>query len=74
MAKSMLNGKGLLKSLWAEALNIFVYILNMSVTKAAEGKTPKEAYNGKKPSVAHFKVFGIECFMHIQDEERTKVE
>jgi len=46
----------------------------MSVMKAAERKTPYEAYNGKKPSVAHFKVFRSECFMHIQDEDRTKLE
>ena len=39
-----------------------------------DGKTPQEAYSGKKPSVAHLEVFGSECFMHIPDEERTKLE
>ena len=74
MARSMLNGKGLPNSFWFEAVNIVVYILNRSVTKVMDGKTPHEAYSGKKPSVAHLKVFGSECFMHIPDEERTKLE
>ena len=74
MARSMLNGKGLPNSFWAEAVNTIVYILNRSATKVVDGKTPQEAYSGKKPSVAHFKVFGSECFMHIPDEECTKLE
>jgi len=39
------------------------------VKKAVEDKTPQEAYNKKRPSGGHFKVFGSECFMHILDEE-----
>ena len=74
MARNMLNGKGLPNSFWAEAVNTTIYILNRSATKAVDGKTPQEAYSGKKPSVAHLKVFGSECFMHIPDEERTKLE
>ena len=92
MARSMLNGKGLPNSFWAEAVNATmynlnrsatkavegtfltsVYILNRSATKAVEGKTPQEAYSGKKPLVAHLKVFGSECFMHIPDKERTEL-
>jgi hypothetical protein len=74
MARSMLSGKGLPNSFWAEAVNIVVYILNRSATKAVDGKTQQEAYSGKKPSVAHFKVFGCECYMHVPDEDHTKLE
>jgi len=74
MARSMLNGKSLPNSFWAEAVNTAVYILNRCTTKAVDGRTPQEAYSGKKPSVAHLKVFGSECFMHIPDEERTKLQ
>ena len=69
MARSMLNGKGLPNSFWAEVVNTVVYILNRSATKVVEGKTPHEAYNGKKPSISHLKVFGSECFMHIPYHE-----
>ena len=69
MARSIPNGKGLHNSFWAKAVNTAGYILNRSGTKAVDGKTPQEAYSGKKPSVAHLKVFGTECFMHIPDEE-----
>lgn len=72
MVRSMLNGKGSPNSFWAEAVNTTVYILNTSVMKAVEGKTPQEAYSGKKPSVSHLKVFESECCMHIRDE-RTKL-
>jgi len=69
MARSMLNGKGLPNYFCAKTINTTVYILNRSATKLVEGKTTQEAYNRKNPSVTHFKVFGSECFMHIQNEE-----
>lgn len=74
MARCMLKGKGLPNQFWAEAVNTAVYILNRSYTKALDGKTPHEAYSGKKPSVSHFKVFGSECYMHVPDQERNKLQ
>ena len=74
MVRSMLNGKSLPNSFWAEAVNTVEYILNRCATKAVDGKTPQQAYNGKKPSVAHLNVIGSECFMHILDEELTKLQ
>ena len=74
MARSMLKGKGLPNSFWAEAVNTAVYILNCSATKGVSKMTPQQAYSGKKPSVAHFKVFGSECFMHVPDAERRKLD
>ena len=26
-------------------------------------------FKGKKPSLAHFKVFGIQCYVHINDKK-----
>lgn len=40
--------KGLHKSLWAEAVNTSIYILNRSPTKAVRNKTSYEAWNNKK--------------------------
>jgi len=39
-----------------------------------DGKTPHEAYSGKKPSLAKFKVFRIECFVNIRNDEQTTLE
>ena len=32
-------------------------------------KTSYEMFKGKKPSLAHFKVFGTRCFIHINDKK-----
>ena len=74
MARCMALGKGLPKSFWAEAVNTAVYILNRSFTKALTGKTPLEAYSGKKPSASHFRTFGCECFVHVPDSTRKKLD
>jgi len=74
MARSMLNEKGLPNSFWAEVVNIALYILNKSATKVVDGKTPQDAYFGKKPLVAHFKVFGCKCYMHVLDKDSRKLE
>ena len=74
MARSMLNGMELSNSLWAEAANTVVYILNRSATKAVDIITPQKAYSGKNPSIAHFIVFGCKLYMHVSNEDRTKLE
>ncbi|MCO5566574.1 hypothetical protein L7F22_020251 [Adiantum nelumboides] len=72
MARSMIEAKGLPNSFWAEAVNIAVYILNRSYTKAVKDMTPLQAFSGKKPSVSHFKIFGSDCYVHVPDASRTK--
>ena len=44
---------------WAEAVNIAVYILNRSYTKAVKDMTPLQAFSGKKPSVSHFRILEV---------------
>jgi hypothetical protein len=39
-----------------------VYILNRSPTKALNGRTPYEAWHGRKPAVSHLWVFGCLTF------------
>ena len=74
MARCMLKGKGLPDSFWAKAVHTAVYILNRSYTKAVQGKTPLEAYSDKKPFVSHYWIFGSECYAHVPDKLRTKLE
>jgi hypothetical protein len=47
---------------WGEAVVTAVYILNRSPTKALEGRTPYEAWHGRKPAVSHLQVFGCLAF------------
>ena len=49
MTQSMLKWKGLSNNLWAEVVNIAIYILNRSPTKAVLNKTPYQAWHGQKP-------------------------
>ncbi|WVZ70672.1 LOW QUALITY PROTEIN: hypothetical protein U9M48_019315 [Paspalum notatum var. saurae] len=46
-----------------EAVATVVYILNRSPTKALNGKTPYEAWHGRKPAVSHLRVFGCLAFV-----------
>jgi hypothetical protein len=47
---------------WGEAVVTVVYILNRSPTKAHNGRTPYEAWHGRKPAVSHLWVFGCLAF------------
>ena len=70
MARLMLKEKGLPNTFWAtEAVYTAVYILNRIPTKSVKDKTPIEAWNGKKPSVKHLRVFGSICYSYSRREE-----
>ncbi|CAL9004165.1 unnamed protein product, partial [Prunus brigantina] len=73
MAKSMLHEKGIPYFLWAEAVHTVVYILNRCPTKTLNNITPFEAYSGRK-SIAHLKIFGSLCYVHVPTELRHKLE
>jgi hypothetical protein len=74
MARSMIHGQGLGLEFWAEAVSNAVYIRNRCPTSAVHGKTPQEAWCGRKPSVAHIRVFGCIAYAKIPDASRTKLE
>jgi hypothetical protein len=48
---------------WGEEVVTAVYILNCSPTKALNGRTPYEAWHGRKPTVSHLRVFGYLTFV-----------
>ena len=55
---------------WGEALSCFLHTLNLSPSAAVSGKTPYEAFYGRKPSVAHLRVFGCRAYAHVQKDKR----
>lgn len=74
MARSMLKGKKLPKEFWAEAVACAIYLSNRSPTRSVWGKTPQEAWSGRKPGISHLRVFESVAHVHIPDERRAKLE
>ena len=71
---TMLANSKLPHRFWAEALSTCVYLRNQSPTKALRGITPYEAWNGIKPDVSHFHVFGCAAYVHVPKAERHKLD
>ena len=74
MAMSMLHDKKLSKVFWAEAVYTAVYLINRCPTKAVWNKTPIEAWNRRKPSVKHLRIFGCICYAQVPKEKRYKLD
>ena len=72
--RTMLANSKLPHRFWAEALSTCVYLRNHSPTKALRGITPYEAWNGIKPDVSHFRVFGCAAYVHVPKAERHKLD
>jgi hypothetical protein len=64
-ARSMLKGKNLSNSFWAEVINTAVYLKNRSPTRSLDFKTPFESLFGYTPTVKHLRVFGSKSFAHV---------
>ena len=74
MSRCMMFEKRLPKFLWAEAVNTSVYLLNRLPTKSVNGKTPIEAWSGRKPTANHLRVFGSLCYFHVPTVKRGKLD
>uniref|UniRef100_A0A251SDS7 Putative zinc finger, CCHC-type n=1 Tax=Helianthus annuus TaxID=4232 RepID=A0A251SDS7_HELAN len=74
LSRSMLNMKILPNKFWAEAIACTTYILNRTVTKTRPNTTPFETWNGRKPNVEHFKVFGSVAYVHIPKQQWNKLD
>ena len=72
-AHSMLQGKNISNGFRAEAINIVVYLKNMSPTKSLNLQTPFEAFHGYKLEAGHLRVFGCKAFAHVPKDERSKL-
>jgi hypothetical protein len=47
---------------WGEAVKVAVYLLNRAPTKSLNGKTPYEAWYGRRPGVRHLRTFGCVAY------------
>ena len=56
--RSMLSGARLTQESWVEAVETARYLVNRSPLSVLGDTNPNEVLYGKKPLVAHLKVFG----------------
>ncbi|KAL8123365.1 hypothetical protein AgCh_011366 [Apium graveolens] len=65
MVRSFLKGAKMPSFMWGEAVRHLVYVLNWLPTRILNGRTPYEAWCGKKPDMGHIKVFGCSAYMKV---------
>ncbi|GAA0166461.1 hypothetical protein LIER_21609 [Lithospermum erythrorhizon] len=68
------GAKNMPKFLWSEAIVWSVYVLNRCPTISVKGKTPQEAWNGRKPVVDYLKVWGCLAHDHVPKVNRGKLD
>jgi len=70
----MLHDAKLSMGFWPEAHEYASYVRNRSPTRALSQATPNEAFHGRKPNVASFRIFGSKCHVHVPPESRQKLD
>ena len=73
-ARRMRLHAGLPLQFWEDVVDIAVYLINRGTSSSLDGGIPKEAWTGKKVNYYFLKTFGCEAFVHINKENRTKLE
>ena len=71
MVRSMMSYSSLPISFWGYSLQTTVYILNVVPSKSIQ-KTPLKLWNGHKPSLRHFSIWG--CPAHVLKGKTGKLE
>jgi hypothetical protein len=70
----MLSHSKLSKDFWGEALNTVVHLINLSPSHALDGDIPKRVWKDKDISYDHLRVFSCRTFVHIPNDERSKLD
>jgi hypothetical protein len=68
----MLDDVGVLKKYWAFAVSLVVDLKNRTPTRSVVGKTPYDAWHGRKPFLKHLRVFGSLAFVQDLTEKLKK--
>ena len=69
----MMKEKHLLKSYWAEAMYIAIYLINRSPSMPLKGDVPQRVCIGKYISYQHMRVFRCLAYMHVAKDQRSKL-
>ena len=73
MARSMLLAAKLPPRFWGFAVQVACYLRNRMAI-GPEGKSPEEAFTGRKPSVRHLRTFGCIAYTDIPPVHRDKLD
>ena len=73
-ARCMRLHAGLPLQFWADVVNTVVYLINKGPSSALDGDIPEEAWTGKQVKYSFLRTFGCESFVHIDKDDRTKIE
>ena len=63
MCKNTIIRKHITKTFLVEAVATVCYVLNRVSIRPLTKNTPYELFNGRKPNISYFKVFGSKCFI-----------
>jgi hypothetical protein len=64
-ARALLRQRRLPAKYWGEAVMTAIHLLNRSLTRSLQGKSPYEAWHGRTPAVSYLKTFG--CVAYTKD-------
>lgn len=70
VSRAMILGTKLPLKFWQDAVETACYIRNRTPV-GPEGKTPIEAYSGKKPDISHLRSWGCLAYARVPKETRT---
>jgi hypothetical protein len=73
-ARSMRLHAGFPLQFWADVVDIVFYLINKGPSSSLDGIIPEEEWTGKKLNYSFFLNFGCEAFVHIDKENRIKLE
>mmetsp|Transcript_1233 Transcript_1233/g.1891 ORF Transcript_1233/g.1891 Transcript_1233/m.1891 type:complete len:453 (+) Transcript_1233:2258-3616(+) len=71
--RTLLHNAGLGPQYWSWALTHAVYLKNRLPHRAI-GKTPFEAWSGKKPNLSHLKIFGSPVIVRLRGPRPAKLD
>jgi hypothetical protein len=74
MARALLKSMKIPGRYWGEGVRHAVYLLNRLPTKVLGDKTPYEAWNDRKPSLGHLRVFGCICHAKVAVPHLKKLD
>ena len=72
--RSMRLHDGLPLHFQVDDVNIVVYQINRGPSTPLDGGIPEETWIGKEVNCSFMKTFGCEAFVHVDKENRTKLD
>jgi len=62
------------KGFWSYSVLMAVYLINRLPSRVLDFKSPLEVLQVISPKLAHLKVFGCSCFVHLTSSKRDKLD